>query len=320
MRIQASKAAILGGVFAASVVVGLVVAGRAVFPEADAGAGPSGVPSLSPTPGGTWPGPPSPSPSAPQTPSAQDFCGLVDEMTAYEDEYMAHAPYQWITDFQDGEVPGDDPELMNAIHAWGQYVLDEMETRASYAERLAAVVDDPDLVADFEHIAMEQRLSDAKRARVALDAATGEEYLEAKNALYSDPELLALSEESVPVSERVGQYIRAVCDDGRFGNPDPEEHPARDDADVIGRGIANNLRDWEAEGSSPPMVTASGGVYYLDGVAIGEQSPGVTLVSASFFGSDEWCVDVVSQDDPLDAWSVSPRYGVWQGTCALLEF
>jgi hypothetical protein len=212
------------------------------------------------------------------------------------------------------EDAGSDPALLDAIHAQGRATLDAVGTITAYLLHAAELATDPDAVVAFETLARVYEAQVAEFGPMALEAESVEAYLTALFSASADPELNALMSEGDVAAPIAEQYVFETCGRDILGDTPTAEVAAKTDVSLLGKEFATYYVDWD-EGDPQPEVTVSGDEYYLNGVFIGAQTPGIALTDQYANGPTDWCVEVTSEDDPAEVYTYTAQAGLGQGTC-----
>ncbi len=266
-----------------------------------------GLPEANPSPSST----PSPSPS--QAALSDDICVLMDDMVAVSDDLSESAI--------DGELlmddtTWDDPALLDAINESGQDMIDATVTMSAYIDRAAELATDSDAVAAFKTLAQATTAMGEHYGNLALEAESVEAYVSALFADIWDDELNTLMSEGDAANIVAGKYVLDTCGRDILGSRAAAGTAAKSDVSTLGKEMATYFVDWD--GVTQPVITVTDGEYYLNGVYIGEQTPGIALTDQYAHGSRDWCVEVSSEAAPTEVYTYSAQEGLQQGTCASL--
>lgn len=298
MSLQGGPAAVLSTIVVAGLAVGLGFGAHAVIGEADVGASPSASSS-------------SPSPSSAAL--SDDVCVLMDDMLVVmgglDDTALG-------ADFSIDGDSTDETAALNALHASGQDVKDTLGTVADYLSHGAELATDPEAADAFVAMANYMREMGQRYGQAAIEAESLDGYMTAVLALSADPEFAALANEGDAASPIVEQYVLETCGRDILGPGAESGIDAKSDVSLLGKEMATYFVDWD--GVTQPEVTVTDGEYYLDGVLIGTQTPGVALTDQYANGSTDWCVEVSSEVAPTEVYTYSAQEGILQGTCASL--
>ncbi|MBN2176561.1 MAG: hypothetical protein JW722_02780 [Demequinaceae bacterium] len=260
---------------------------------------------------------PSASPTSPSGTTTNEFCDLMGNLHTALGQ-MDQAMQASILILDGGETV--DPEVLDALHASGQAIIDYTEIVSGY------LLDAVDLVVD-----QEARTAFAAYARVndelgevfgnlAIEAESIADYGIAFQEVATDPEFTAVISEADAVEPIVLEYVFQTCgidlsassDSGTIGDV------LKADVSTLGTAMAAYYVDW-TPGSPQPVITVADGQYYRNGVLVGAQSTGVALTDQYALGPADWCVQVTADGNPGEVYSYSAMHGLRSETCAALQ-
>ena len=202
-----------------------------------------------------------------------------------------------------------DPAALDALHAWGQSLLDAQGTIGALYFHAATNVADADVAAALRTLAMDTPVIMGEMGKAAIDATSEADF---NWAMENGPDASSELDESDAASAVIGPYVSTTCGVDVFGTQAATD--AKADASLLGKEIATYFVDWSA-GDPLPVVTLSGGLYRLNGEAIGTPSDGAVVTAQYANGPTDWCVEVTINGDPATKENYSAQIGLAPGTC-----
>jgi len=262
---------------------------------------------------------PTPSVSTPATSAAlsDDFCTLMTDLTAVAQTLQSDPPgFSDSIDVSPSPSASatPDPAAVDALHAWGQNVLDASATIVRYYDKAATIVADPDIATAFTTMSTDTPLVAGKIGQAAIDAASDSDFMTAVFGVMFDPTTAAASSDLDGATTVVGQYVTTTCGVDVFGTGAQAATDAKSDASTLGMEIATYYVDWKL-GDPAPVVTVTDGNYFLNDNFIGFAADGAAITAQYANGPTDWCVEVTINGDSTTSATYSAQIGLAQGTC-----
>ncbi len=269
---------------------------------------------------------------------SDDVCELMGELHDYLAENVDEISNAEMSLLMPATT-GDEPDI-EALHAFGQSLLDFSRTVAAYEHHAAEIVDDPTTAAAFTAAADAMESEGAAIGQQALDATSVEEFF---TSMFSSAFDTSSQEGAMSADEATAaivDYAKTECaidlkfdqstsvdSSVAFGGQqldDPAE-AAQADVTYIGQELDDAFADWQG-GDPLPQVNLADGYYTV------QSSSGGTIRGSSFpsassdaeiadqiiNGPIDWCVAVTVAGDTPATYRNSSTNGVEEGTCAEL--
>jgi hypothetical protein len=220
----------------------------------------------------------------------------------------------------DASADPDAEMTIEAIHASGQLTLDYVHEYAAILNRGVDLAPNPDVAEALRTYASFTADQGEEFGRIAVEAASVDEYFTALFATATDPVGQEASEAASAAAPVVVDAAQSECGLDlavAMGTAGVESgaDSARLDASTLGVQIALYFVGW-MDGDPLPVVAIRDGSYFVNDVSAGTVSDGVEIADQAIVGWDGWCVAVTYTGDPPSTYRYSSSGGLEEGTCA----
>jgi hypothetical protein len=298
VKLSDGTAAFMSALLGTGVVLGVVYGGNLLLGDVGEGSAPSPTPTLS-------------------TIDPGDICALMDDMVAYSEEWedsMADTGWEFS---RWAEPPADEAAWLDALHEFGNAMIDGTQRVKEYLEQAADLVVDPEVKEAFDNLANTTGEIGRIQGEIEADAASWEDFTSAFDDLTNDAEYLALLFEGDAAAPIVEAYVLDTCGRDILGGGASVDANLQADVSTLGKEIATYFVDWD--GVTLPEITEFDGTYLLNGSLVAMQAEGVVLSDQWMVDEVNWCVEVASEADPSAAYSYSAQAGLSEDTCESLR-